>query len=114
MKARRNMPKKTPAAPGFSSDRPIDSARHDLLGRSSFAERLAASIRGWSGKDSLVIALYGVWGTGKTSVKNMILEKLRKAAARMTPQIVEFSPWQVSGTGSIVGTFFHELGIALG
>jgi predicted KAP-like P-loop ATPase len=114
MKTPKKTSKTTPAAPGFSSDRPIGSARHDLLGRSKFAECLAASIRGWKGKDSLVIALHGVWGTGKTSVKNMTLENLRKGRARKAPQIVEFSPWQVSGTGSILGSFFHELGIALG
>src|SRR5258708_11587282 len=97
----------------FSSDRPIESARADVLGRSEFAAQLAASIGGWDGKDSLVIALHGGWGTGKTSVKNMVLEKLRRSPSRC-PHIVEFSPWQVSGTGTLVATFFHELAVALG
>src|SRR6266702_3835694 len=97
----------------FSSDRPIESARADVLGRSAFADRLAASIGGWEGKDSLVIALHGGWGTGKTSVKNMVLEKLLGSPSRC-PHIVEFSPWQVSGTGALVGTFFRELEIELG
>ena len=97
----------------FSSDRPIESARGDVLGRSAFAGRLAQSIAGWDGRDSLVIALHGGWGTGKTSVKNMVLEKLRSCPARC-PRIVEFSPWQVSGTGTLAGTFFDELSVALG
>lgn len=97
----------------FSSDRPIDSAGADVLGRSAFAARLAQSIGAWDGRDSLVISLHGGWGTGKTSVKNMVLEKLRGSPTRC-PQIVEFSPWQVSGTGTLVGAFFEELGIALG
>ena len=97
----------------FSADRPIGSVRQDVLNRSSFAAKLAASIRAWGGKDSLVIALEGGWGTGKTSVKNMVLEQLRATRSKC-PQIVEFSPWQVSGTGSLVETFFHELAIALG
>lgn len=97
----------------FSSDRPIESARADVLGRSAFAASLAQSIGAWDGRDSLVIALHGGWGTGKTSVKNMVLEKLRGSSTRC-PQIVEFSPWQVSGTGTLVGTFFNELAVALG
>lgn len=97
----------------FSSDRPIESARANVLGRAAFAAGLAQCIGAWDGRDSLVIALHGGWGTGKTSVKNMVLEKLRGSPTRC-PQIVEFSPWQVSGTGTLVGTFFDELAVALG
>jgi len=51
----------------FSADRPITSAREDLLGRTGFAESLAAAIKGWKGNDSLVIALYGSWGSRKSA-----------------------------------------------
>lgn len=103
-------------APGasFPSDQPIGSAQQDLLGRSRFAEALATNIRDWKHKDSLVIGLHGAWGSGKTSVKNMVLESLRESQNPNTPQILEFSPWQVSGTGTIAGTLLDELGIALG
>jgi predicted KAP-like P-loop ATPase len=63
----------------FSADRPISSRNEDLLGRSAFAESLASAIKGWMGNDSLVIALYGPWGSGKSSVKNILLESLREA-----------------------------------
>lgn len=43
----------------FSADRPITSRKDDLLGRADFAESLASAIKGWTGNDSLVIALYG-------------------------------------------------------
>jgi len=105
-------PKSGRKAHWFSSDRPIESACADVLGRSGFAARLAQSIGEWDGRDSLVIALHGGWGTGKTSVKNMVLEKLRSSPTR-SPQVVEFSPWQVSGTGTLVGTFFNELAVTL-
>jgi predicted KAP-like P-loop ATPase len=97
----------------YSSDRPIESKRADVLGRSGFAEQLAHSICAWDGRDSLVIALHGGWGTGKTSVKNMVLERLRSRRARC-PQIVNFSPWQVSGSGNLLEPFFDELAGALG
>jgi len=61
----------------FSADRPIRSKSDDLLGRSAFAESLAEVVEGWTGNDSLVIALYGPWGIGKSSIKNMVMEHLR-------------------------------------
>jgi len=50
---------------------------------------------------------------GKSSVKNMLLEELRAKRTKQ-PHIVEFNPWQLSGTGGITASFFHELGVALG
>jgi predicted KAP-like P-loop ATPase len=51
----------------FSADRPIISRGEDKLGRRGFAEAIAGAIDGWRGQESLVIALYGPWGTGKSS-----------------------------------------------
>lgn len=82
------MTDRTPKHP-FSADRPIISAKEDRLGRTVFAESLASAIKGWKGNDSLVIALYGSWGSGKSSIKNMVLESLRKSK-KDCPKIVEF------------------------
>jgi len=96
----------------FSADRPIVSAQEDLLGRSSFAESLATAIDGWKGNDSLVLSLYGPWGSGKSSIKNMTLEFLR--SAKTPPIILEFNPWQWAGHEELARAFFHEVGLALG
>jgi predicted KAP-like P-loop ATPase len=97
----------------FSADRPITSRSADLLGRGAFAESLASAIRGWKGLDSLVIALYGPWGAGKSSIKNMMLEALR-GSKEDCPSIVEFNPWQWMGPEHLAAAFFHEIGVALG
>lgn len=97
----------------YSSDRPIRSKKEDALKRAKFAERLADDLKSWDGNDSLVVALYGAWGSGKTSVKNMVLEAVRRKRAATIP-VMEFNPWQLSRTGDIPATFFRELGIALG
>ncbi len=97
----------------FSADRPIASRKEDLLGRSGFAESLASAIRGWIGNDSLVVALYGSWGSGKSSVKNMVLETLREPE-KNRPLIVEFNPWQWAGQEQLAEAFFQEIGVALG
>ncbi|HXI69022.1 MAG TPA: P-loop NTPase fold protein [Verrucomicrobiae bacterium] len=97
----------------YSSDRPIRSKKDDVLKRAKFAERLADDLKSWDGNDSLIVALYGAWGSGKSSVKNMVLEAVRRKRAATIP-VMEFNPWQLSGTGDIPATFFRELGIALG
>jgi len=63
---------------GFSSDRPITKAEDDLLGRSGFSSDLANAMASWHGNDSLVVALHGDWGSGKSSIKNMALSQLGK------------------------------------
>lgn len=97
----------------FSADRPIISAKEDLLNRSSFAESLAKAIKDWIGNDSLVLALYGPWGSGKSSVKNIILESLKNSDTAC-PYVVEFNPWQWAGQERLTEAFFHEIGIVLG
>ncbi|MBI5846621.1 MAG: hypothetical protein HZB31_01465 [Nitrospirae bacterium] len=96
----------------FSSDRPISFKKDDLLGVASFAESLASAIKGWKGKDSLVIALYGPWGSGKSSIKNIAIDALR-AEKSDCPLIVEFNPWQWAGQEQLAQSFFHEIGVAL-
>jgi hypothetical protein len=91
----------------FNPDRPIYHAGEDLLGRNGFAHRLAEQIARWKGSESLVIALYGDWGTGKTSLKNLILEHLD--THRPAPTAIEFNPWMVSGEEAITRSFFDEI-----
>ena len=106
------MTSKRPPNP-FSADRPIRSKSEDLLGRAAFAESLAAVVEGWTGNDSLVVALYGPWGIGKTSIKNMVLEHLRRGGAD-APTIVEFNPWQWAAQDQLAEAFFREIALGLG
>ena len=76
---------------GFSSDRPISRVEDDLLGRSTFSEDLATAISSWHGKDSLVVALHGDWGSGKSSIKNMAISKL-ETLTRNKPSVVVIPP----------------------
>ena len=90
------------------ADRPIQTASEDCLGRADFSRRLAKQIAGWRGQESLVIGLYGDWGTGKSSVKNLVLESLA-SAEQFAPDIVELNPWMVSGEEKITQSFFDEI-----
>ena len=77
----------------FSDDLPIGSLREDLLGRGEFARALATVLHRYRGKESLVVALRGEWGSGKTSIKNLIVEMLTEPG-RSPMKVVTFNPWQ--------------------
>lgn len=98
---------------GFSSDRPIVSIEDDLLGRSDFSEDLAGAIASWHGKDSLVVALHGDWGSGKSSIKNMAVSKLA-GLVENRPSIVDFSPWEWAAQDKITASFFQEISKSIG
>lgn len=97
----------------FSADRPISNAKSDLLGRGRFAAAMARSIASWRGRDSLVVAIYGAYGTGKTSVKNLVLEELGNSAGSR-PTVIEFNPWQFAAQAAITESFLDDVGRALG
>lgn len=97
---------------GFSADRPISGLSEDLLGREAFAKSLANAIGSWAGRDSLVVALNGVWGSGKSSIKNMALDAMKQSGAS-SPVVVEFNPWQWAGQDRLHEAFFSEIALAL-
>lgn len=103
---------KLPLVTNLSSDRPIGTLKEDLLDRGRFAVALANAFVQWHGEDSLVVALYGPWGSGKSSLKNMILEMVRRQEDR--PAIIDFNPWAWSGRDRLFSAFFEEVGIAIG
>lgn len=65
----RKTPDEEPEPPPFLADAPIRRASEDLLGRREFAVTLAKVLATWRGEFSLVVALRGGWGEGKSSLK---------------------------------------------
>jgi predicted KAP-like P-loop ATPase len=55
-----------------------------------------------------VIGLHGKWGSGKSSVKNLCLEYLRKQKDK--PAVIEFTPWLFTNQEELLAAFFRELG----
>lgn len=96
----------------LSADRPIETGKEDELDRRGFSGALANAVRGWSERDSLVLALYGAWGNGKSSIKNMVVESLSQYSPAI--RCVDFNPWQLANRPSLSEAFFDELGVALG
>lgn len=83
---------------GMHSDRPINCADEDLFGRSAFIKNLAREIKSLSSEESIVIGLSGPWGSGKTSVINLVTQELRseRDESCLHPNDVievHFTPW---------------------
>lgn len=101
----------------FDADRPIQKSDQDRLNRSQFARYLARSMLDHHNPESLVAGLYGGWGSGKTSLLNLVLEELNFAASNMEdpekPIILNFSPWSYSGQNQLIYSFFRRLSSSL-
>jgi energy-coupling factor transporter ATP-binding protein EcfA2 len=69
---------------GFSlnPDRPITRPADDLLRREPFAQALAAQIRA-APREGLVMAVTGPWGSGKTSLLNLIESALSEGTSSL-------------------------------
>jgi hypothetical protein len=97
----------------LAADTPIRTAAEDLLGRREFAGALAKVLYRHRSDESLVVALRGEWGSGKTSVKNLVVEAL--GAEKVSPmKVVGFNPWQWGSDEAITRAFFREISAALG
>ncbi|MFG3524900.1 P-loop NTPase fold protein [Nocardia nova] len=93
------------------TDTPIQKADEDRLGRSKFAAHLARRIDMASGGPSVVFGLAGPWGSGKSSVLNMIQRELE--AGPISWQVRRFTPWAASETDSLIIEFYATIGDAL-
>lgn len=97
----------------FDADRAITTSSQDRLGRAQFARYLARCLLDHTDPDSIVVGLYGGWGSGKTSVINLIVEELNAAGNNMLdeerPIILNFSPWSYSGQHQLIYSFFLRL-----
>jgi len=97
----------------LSADRPSGDPGADRLGYAPFAMRLAESIVQLSGDEGHVIALYGPWGFGKTTMLNYVQHFLKDTTATEQPVIVPFNPWWFAGSEDLMKAFFDQLQVRL-
>ena len=99
------------ASKDFDADRPIERRQQDRLGRRSFAEAIAQQVCAIPIEHGFTIAVVGEWGSGKTSVLNMVAEALRDDEDAIA--ILHFNPWLFSSAEDLVTRFFSELSAQL-
>lgn len=93
----------------LSADRPSSNPQDDLFGHAPFAESLANSICRYPGNDGLVLALYGPWGSGKSTVLSYVRHFLELRLEAEQPAIVTFNPWWFSGQDNLARAFLGQM-----
>ncbi|WP_200881822.1 KAP family P-loop NTPase fold protein [Nitrincola sp. A-D6] len=93
----------------LSADRPSSNPQDDLFGHAPFAESLANSICRYPGNDGLVLALYGPWGSGKSTVLSYVRHFLEHRSETEQLIIVTFNPWWFSGQENLARAFLGQL-----
>ena len=93
----------------FIYDKPIESEKDDFLGRKRFSQHLGNALLDWKENESLVIAIYGEWGSGKSSVINLASENIEQREHENKPTIIEFNPWVFSEESTLGDHFFNEI-----
>ena len=98
-------PKNTPSAINYFADNPISAASEDLLQRGKFVKRIVREIEMTDASQGCVLAVMGQWGSGKTSVLNLVKESLQNKEMI----VVDYNPWLLSGTEALVAGLFGEI-----
>lgn len=89
---------------------PALSPKEDILGYAKLSEQIARSICSCAPREGIVFAIYGDWGSGKSTVLNFVRTHLTEGALSATaPAEFRFNPWWFSGSDNLLLTFFSEL-----
>ncbi|MDZ8107560.1 MAG: P-loop NTPase fold protein [Nostoc sp. DedQUE12a] len=93
----------------ISVDSSLVDPEKDLLEYANFAKYLADSICKMTFPEGFVIAVYGPWNSGKSTLLNFVVHYLQQKPDEEQPIIVPFNPWLLSGHQSITRRFFEQL-----
>ncbi|MBD2770549.1 KAP family NTPase [Iningainema tapete] len=93
----------------IAPDNPLVEPQQDRLGYAPFAQHLAESICNMSVAEGFVMAVYGSWGSGKSTLMNFIVHYLKQKPEEEQPIVVPFNPWLFSGYQDITRRFFDQL-----
>lgn len=102
----------------FAADEP---ALIDRFKRATFAKSMANALRLPSGSEyGLVVGIEGNWGTGKSTLINLIKENFKLAdsepglAEENTSVVIDFRPWMISGSEGLVEALITQLAATIG
>lgn len=91
-------------------DKPIQTKEEDSLNRCISATRIAEVVRSCDVEsESFVVGIEGKWGSGKTSLINLVLEELESENILK----IHFNPWNFSDQNELVTDFFDSIADAL-
>jgi len=94
------------------SDKPIAKCDEDIFGWKDHARMLAKLITDKS-NDDVALGISAPWGSGKTSMLNLIKEQIKELKIYPKPIIVEFDPWFYGSEDKVIHSFFETLAKAI-
>jgi len=100
-----------PPDTGIGAETPIRKTSEDRLRRADFADRIATVLSELSPREGRVFAIRGGWGFGKSSLKNLIAERLD---AKKGADWLDFNPWQWGDADTITRALFSQMADRLG
>lgn len=92
--------------PDFS-DSPIRRSEDDRYGFDPFAKAIAGCIDNIKSPTGSAVAVYGPWGSGKTSVINLALQHLKSSNCPI--DVISFQCWHYRTEDAMAIGFFREL-----
>lgn len=107
----------------MAGDEPIKREDEDLLGWGEYARLIANAVGNPTSEASMVYAINGAWGSGKSSLLNLVEQKIVEAQveaekdaerkginrnARKTV-IIHFEPWNCIDQNGVIKSFFDSL-----
>lgn len=94
-------------------DRPIQQKDQDKLGRGPFVEQLTDALvdKKTNRSSGLVVSLLGAWGSGKSSILNLLEADLQSRYQNAV--VLRFDPWLIANRDSLVRQFLSDLGNVL-
>lgn len=95
---------------GIQSEKPIKDKEKDRLKRNRFAINISKNINNYDYDESIIIGLMGSWGSGKSSIINMVKKDIDVSKI----VVVEFNPWYFSGRKQLISDFFKMLSDSIG
>jgi predicted KAP-like P-loop ATPase len=98
----------------ISNDAPINDPEEDQFGVAPFAKAIAKSIENLTAPEGTVIALNGPWGSGKSSIVNLIRHHLKAAEDAESLRVMVFNPWWYPNEDAATRAFFQSLYVVLG
>jgi len=89
-------------------DAPIRKSSEDELSRLPFAKLIAAKLLEPNPESATVVGLTASWGSGKSSVANMVVEIIGEGAT-----VVNFEPWMIRNEEALARELFSLIGRAI-
>ena len=93
------------------NDAPIEKPEEDIFGFNPFAHAISECIRKIDDPKGSVVAIYGPWGSGKSSVINLVLRHLRDSEDDIN--FINFPAWVYHNEDALIAGFFKEFRIGL-